>query len=83
MLAVRLDEELEARLAALARSRGRSKSDLVRDALERYLNEDAYLAEMRRQSLLAAQADGCADVLDFAAAAQADVMGWEAADEPR
>ena len=33
MLGVRLDEELERRLAAVARSQGRSKSDIAREAV--------------------------------------------------
>ena len=52
MLGVRLDEELERRLAAVARSQGRSKSDIAREAVRRYvdLHDEAYRREARRQS---------------------------------
>lgn len=47
MLAIRLEKELETKLAALARVRGRSKSEVVRDAILRVLEdaEDLELAE--------------------------------------
>ena len=47
MLAVRLDEATERRLAVLAAETGRSKTFYVREAIERYLEdmEDVYLAE--------------------------------------
>ena len=47
MLAVRLDEVTEQRLAVLAAETGRSKTFYVREAIERYLEdmEDVYLAE--------------------------------------
>ncbi|WP_174285761.1 ribbon-helix-helix protein, CopG family [Sphingomonas bacterium] len=56
MLGVRIDSELEQRLAAVARSQGRSKSDIAREAVRRYVerHDEAYLAEARRQSLRAA-----------------------------
>jgi RHH-type rel operon transcriptional repressor/antitoxin RelB len=56
MLGVRLDDELEARLTAVARTQGRSKSDIVRDVVRRYvdLHDQAFLAEAKRQSLAAA-----------------------------
>jgi RHH-type rel operon transcriptional repressor/antitoxin RelB len=56
MLGVRLDDELERRLTAVARSQGRSKSDIARDAVRRYvdLHDAAFLAEAKRQSLAAA-----------------------------
>ena len=37
MLGVRLDSELEERLAAVARTQGRSKSDIAREAVRRYV----------------------------------------------
>jgi len=48
MLAVRIESELESRLDALAKLRQRSKSDLVREAILRMLEdiEDAELAEV-------------------------------------
>lgn len=56
MLGVRLDEELEHRLAAVARTQGRSKSDIAREAVRRYVeqHDEAFRAEARRQSLRAA-----------------------------
>ena len=59
MLGVRLDSELEERLAAVARTQGRSKSDIAREAVRRYVecHDEAFLAEARRQSLAAADHD--------------------------
>lgn len=47
MLAVRLDEEIQGLLAALAKLQGRSKSLIVREAIIRYMEdcEDLLLAE--------------------------------------
>jgi RHH-type transcriptional regulator, rel operon repressor / antitoxin RelB len=47
MLALRLEKQLEAKLAALAKVRGRSKSDVVREAIVRLIEdqEDLELAE--------------------------------------
>lgn len=58
MLGVRLEPELEARLAAVAQAYGRTKSDIAREAVRRYIKEHdaAYRAECRRQSLVAAAA---------------------------
>jgi RHH-type rel operon transcriptional repressor/antitoxin RelB len=55
MLGVRLDNELEERLAAVARTQGRSKSDIAREAVRRYVerHDEAFLAEAKRQSLQA------------------------------
>ncbi len=51
MLAVRLDEALEKRLAALAEKTGRTKTFYARAAIEAHLEEmeDYYLAEERMQ----------------------------------
>lgn len=59
MLGVRLDSELEDRLAAVARTQGRSKSDIAREAVRRYVerHDEAFLAEAKRQSLAAAAQD--------------------------
>ena len=56
MLGVRLDDELEQRLTSVARTQGRSKSDVARDAVRRYvdLHDLAMRAEARRQSQRAA-----------------------------
>jgi RHH-type rel operon transcriptional repressor/antitoxin RelB len=47
MLAIRLPEEIETRLDALAKATGRTKSFYVREAILTHLEdmEDAYLAE--------------------------------------
>jgi RHH-type rel operon transcriptional repressor/antitoxin RelB len=49
MLAIRLPEEIEARLAALAKRTGRSKTFYARQAILEHLEnlEDLYLAEER------------------------------------
>ena len=59
MLGVRLDSELEERLAAVARTQGRSKSDIAREAVRRYVerHDEAFLAEAKRQSMKAAARD--------------------------
>lgn len=47
MLAIRLSEELESRLEALAKRTGRTKTFYAREAIEQHLEdlEDLYLAE--------------------------------------
>ena len=59
MLGVRLDSDLEERLAAVARTQGRSKSDIAREAVRRYVerHDEAFLAEAKRQSLAVAKQD--------------------------
>ena len=59
MLGVRLDSDLEERLAAVARTQGRSKSDIAREAVRRYVerHDEAFLAEAKRQSMKAAARD--------------------------
>lgn len=49
MLAIRLPEDIENRLTALARTTGRSKTFYVREAILEHLDdlEDLYLAEQR------------------------------------
>lgn len=51
MLAVRLPEDIEQRIEALAQQTGRTKSFYVREAIQEYLDdmEDYYLAETRRK----------------------------------
>jgi predicted DNA-binding protein len=53
MLAVRLDSKLEQQLEELAKVKGSTKSNLVRQAVERLLEdeEDAVLAEMATKRL--------------------------------
>lgn len=49
MLALRLPEDIEARLEALARKTGRTKSHYAREAIIEYIDdlEDLYLAQKR------------------------------------
>jgi RHH-type rel operon transcriptional repressor/antitoxin RelB len=49
MLAIRLPEEIEERLNALAQETGRTKTTLAREAILEYIDdlEDFYLAEAR------------------------------------
>ena len=64
MLAVRLSEELEKRLAALAEKTGRTKTFYAREAIEIYLEEleDYYLAEERMKDFRSGDAISLADV---------------------
>ena len=52
MLTVRLDKQLEAAIARVAKATGRTKSSVVREALLRYLEdiEDAALAGRARRT---------------------------------
>ena len=71
MLGVRLDTELEERLANVARTQGRSKSDIAREAVRRYveLQDEAFRREARRQSQRASRRD-----------TQEDYAFWEQAE---
>lgn len=55
MLAIRLPQEIEQRLDALARETGRSKSFYVREAILEHLDdlEDVFLAQARLEDLKA------------------------------
>jgi RHH-type rel operon transcriptional repressor/antitoxin RelB len=55
MLAIRLPEDIENRLAVLAEKTGRSKSFYVREAIQEHLEdlEDLYLAEQQRTKIRA------------------------------
>ena len=53
MLGIRLEPELARRLDWLARATGRPKSDLAREAIRGYLDNN--VEEARRQSLLASR----------------------------
>lgn len=65
MFGIRLEPNLDRQLAALAKRRGRTKSDLAREAIRRYLLDDDLAAEARRQSLLVSVGDGEQNALDF------------------
>lgn len=55
VLAIRLPEEIESRLEALARLTGRTKTFYAREAILEYLDdlEDVYLAEKRLEDIRA------------------------------
>ena len=76
MLAVRLEKDLEERLAALAHHLRRSKSDLVRDALRRYLDEDSWLADCQRQSRNAVAVSAHDPLDELLEGAAGEVDGW-------
>ncbi len=78
MLGVRLDAEMEAQVLRVARQRRQSKSELVREAVQRFVREhdDARRQECIRQSLAVAD-----EPVDLAW----DALGedaWSAADGP-
>jgi len=76
MLGIRLEPDLDRRLAALAKQQGKTKSDLAREAIRRYLMDDDLATESRRQSLLVSGGDGEQSALDFIDEV-ADLEGWE------
>lgn len=57
MLGVRLDAEMDRRLAAIAKRQRRSKSDLAREALQAFIAREDDQAEFVRQVKLAAEYD--------------------------
>ena len=65
MFGIRLEPELDRKLTALAKNQGKTKSDLAREAIRRYLLENDLVAEARRQSLLVSRAKNEQDALDF------------------
>lgn len=77
MLGVRLEPKLEAQLAALASARGRTKSDIAREAVRRYVLEHdaAYREECRRQSRLVATEAPTADDMFWDNVSEAE---WDA-----
>jgi RHH-type rel operon transcriptional repressor/antitoxin RelB len=64
-LGVRLEPELDRELSALARKQGRSRSDLAREAIRRYLQSAEIPREARRQSLLVSRRKVEKSALDF------------------
>ena len=55
MLAIRLPDDIESRLKALAKATGRSKTYYAREAILKYLDEleDIYMAEKRLEDIRA------------------------------
>ncbi len=76
MFGIRLEPKLDRRLAALAKQQGKTKSDLAREAIRRYLLENDLIMEARRQSLLVSKSTGDREALDFIENA-ADLEGWK------
>ena len=65
MIGVRLDEETERAVDALARRHGKTRSEVVRQSLQRYLEADKLASEARRQSLVIARDGVDPEVPDF------------------
>ncbi len=57
MIGIKLDGELDGRVAAFAKARGQSKSEVGRRALVEYLDRHSLDEEFRRQLALAADED--------------------------
>ena len=76
MFGVRLDPELDRRLAVLAKQQGKTKSDLAREAIRRFLMENDLTAEAQRQSLLVSKAGDEQAALDLIEDAT-DLEGWK------
>jgi RHH-type rel operon transcriptional repressor/antitoxin RelB len=77
MLGVRLDPATERRLREIARRSRRSKSDIAREAIEKYVrrHDAALLAEARRQSLRAAERGWSEEDVAWESVAAADESG--------
>ena len=65
MFGIRLEDELDHKLAAIAKQRGLIKSDLVRKAIRRFLNENELVSEARHQSLLVTDRKGEQEALEY------------------
>lgn len=76
MFGIRLDPELDRRLAVLAKQQGKTKSDLAREAIRRFLLENDLVAEAQRQSLLVSKAGDEQVALDLIEDAT-DLKGWK------
>lgn len=74
MLGVRLDQETERQLAALAARSKRSKSEIAREAIRRHVrrHDEGLIAEAKRQSLRAAARGWTQDDEEWEAIAAAD-----------
>ncbi len=62
MLAIRLEKELEKRIAELAAARGGNKSTIVREAVIRYLEDQEDIALARRAKKAGGRASPIAEV---------------------
>ena len=65
MLGIKLDAELDGRVAEFAKAHGQTKSEVGRRALVEYLDRHSLDKEFRRQLALGANED-VGDVRDFA-----------------
>lgn len=77
MFGIKLESELDRKLAALASQQGKTKSDLVREAIRRFLVEADLAAQARRQSLLVSKSFNEQDTLDFFVENAADIRQWK------
>ena len=62
MLAIRLEKELEKRIAEIAAARGGNKSSVVREAVLRYLDDQEDIALARRAKKAGGRAKSIAEV---------------------
>ena len=76
MFGIRLDPELDRKLTALAKQQGKTKSDLAREAIRRFLLENDLAAEARRQSLLVSKVINEQETLEFIEDT-ADLENWK------
>lgn len=71
MFGIKLDEELDKRIAAYARSKGQAKSEVGRRALIEYLNRHELEEEFKRQLTILADEDA-SDIAELEAMAFRD-----------
>lgn len=65
MIGLRLDQELEQRVRRVAREHGRSASDVVREAIRRFLDQAGDDLERERELRLIAATASDADMEEF------------------
>ncbi len=70
MLGIRIDAELQRKLESISRQTGRSRSDVAREALRRYVDAHDLTKEAHRQSLAASATADAEPELVF------DDRGW-------
>ena len=68
--------ELDQKLTAIAKQRGVTKSNLVREVIRHFLSEDELASEARRQSLLVSNQEGEEETLEFIESL-ADLDDWQ------
>ncbi len=65
VLGIRLDPGLERKLVAIARQQKRTKSEVAREAIRRYVESATLVEEARRQSLLASAEAAESEAAEF------------------